>query len=245
MSQPCIIITGADTAISQELALILAEEGYDLALVCLQSSQSLLTLQDNCLQYGATATIYPCSLEHYDPCQKLLTNVAQNSPTIYGLVNNAGQSQDGLLNTMSEYVFTHIIHANLNSTFNMCKAVAPYLMDQENGSIVNVSSIVGLCGNKGQCNYAAAKAGIIGLTKSLAKELGEHNIRVNAVAPGFIQTTPSFDTPTPQQQTIISRTSLNRFGTPLDVANAISFLLSPQADFITAQVLSVDGDLSM
>lgn len=245
MSNPCVLITGASRGIGEAIALKLAQCGYDLALNYYSSEQSARNVQQQCQQYGIQAEIYQADVTNYEQCETMIKAVQTDFGKIYGLVNNAGRTKDTLMLRMSEQAFDDIIRANLKSTFNMTKLVSSTMLKNKCGSIVNISSVVGICGNAGQANYAASKAGIIGLTKSAAKELGSRGIRVNAVAPGFIQTDMTTTLKPEYQSAIINRTSLQRMGQPEDVANAVHFLISPESAFITGQVLAVDGDLSM
>lgn len=242
---PCILITGASRGIGQATALKLAQNGYDLALNYYSSEQSAREVQEQCQQYGITARIYQADVTNYEQCETMVQQVLDDFGHIDGLVNNAGRTKDGLLLRMTPQAFDDIIQANLRSTFNMTKLVSASMVKQKSGAIVSISSVVGICGNAGQGNYAASKAGIIGFTKSIAKELGSRGIRVNAVAPGFIQTDMTTTLKPEYQEAILGRTSLRRMGTAEDVANAVAFLLSPESLFITGQVLAVDGDLSM
>ena len=242
---PCVLITGASRGIGQATALKLAQKGYDLALNYYSSEQNAREVQAQCQQYGINARIYQADVTNYEQCETMVQQVLDDFGHIDGLVNNAGRTKDGLLLRMQPQAFDDIIQANLRSTFNMTKLVSASMVKQKSGAIVNISSVVGIYGNGGQCNYAASKAGIIGFTKSIAKELGSRGIRVNAVAPGFIQTDMTTTLKPQYQEAIVNRTSLRRMGTAEDVANAVAFLLSPEAAFITGQVLAVNGDLSM
>lgn len=245
MSNPCILVTGASRGIGEAIALTLAEKGYDLALNYYTSEAKAREVQKSCEAYGVKVGIYQGDVTNYDQCEAMVSQVVQDFGTIDGLVNNAGQTKDGLIIRMPEQAFDAVINANLKSAFNMTKLVGTHMFKNKQGAIVNISSVVGINGNAGQCNYAASKAGIIGLTKSVAKELGSRGIRVNAVAPGFIQTDMTVELKEDYKQAILQRTSLRRMGTAQDVANAVAFLLSPESGFITASVINVDGDLSM
>lgn len=181
----------------------------------------------------------------FEEASGLVSSAVEAFGRLDAMVNNAGITRDGLIARMAPEDFDAVVDVNLNGTFNCCKAAAKVMMKQRSGRIINMSSVVGVAGNAGQVNYAASKAGVIGITKSLAKELARRNITVNAVAPGFISTDMTGALSAEQQEAIASRIGLQRFGDAEDVAALVGFLASPEAAYITGQVISVDGGLAL
>ena len=241
MSKGTVIVTGASRGIGLAIAQELAADGYDLALV----ARSADTLTEIAAQLDGPTRVkaWPGDISSWDDAERIVGEVQAEFEGIYGLVNNAGVTQDGLFMRMSPENWKKPIDINLGGTFFFTRAVAPFMMRQRQGRIINISSIIGLTGNAGQANYAASKAGIIALTKSVAKELGGRNVTANAVAPGFITTDMTEDLPEKVQTQMLSQIPLKRFGEGKDVAGVVKFLLSPEASYITGQTLVVDGGM--
>ena len=237
------IVTGATRGIGKGVAVKLAEQGANVAFTYVSSSEKALALENELQAFGVKAKSYKSDASLMKDAEELIKNVLDNFESIDVLVNNAGITKDNLLMRMSEEDFDRVLEVNLKSIFNMTKAVQRTMLKQRSGSIVNMTSVVGVKGNAGQSNYAASKAGVIGFTKSIALELGSRNIRCNAIAPGFIETemTEKLD------EEVISnwRNSipLKRGGTPEDVANTTLFLASDLSSYITGQTLHVCGGM--
>lgn len=238
-----VIITGASRGIGKGIAQLFAQHGANVAFTYSSSEAPALELQAELEGLGVKAKAYKSNAAKYDECETLVNQVLEDFGGIDALINNAGITKDNLLMRMGEEDFDSVIEINLKSVFNMTKAVQRTFLKQRKGSIINMSSVVGVKGNAGQANYAASKAGIIGFTKSIALELGSRNIRCNAIAPGFIETemTAVLDEKTVQGWR--DAIPLKRGGTPEDVANACLFLASDLSAYVTGQVLNVDGGM--
>lgn len=237
------IITGASRGIGKGIARVFAEQGAHIAFTYSSSAEAAAELEKELVALGVKAKGYQSNAASFDDAQKLAGQVIEEFGSIDVLINNAGITKDNLLMRISEEDFDKVIEVNLKSVFNMTKAVQRTMLKQRSGSIINMSSVVGVKGNAGQTNYAASKAGIIGFTKSVALELGSRNIRCNAIAPGFIETemTAKLDEKTVQGWR--EGIPLKRGGSPEDVANACLFLASGLSAYITGQVLNVDGGM--
>lgn len=238
-----VIITGASRGIGKGIAEIFADHGANVAFTYSSSEGPALELEKNLTAKGVNAKSYKSNAASFGEAEELVKQVLEDFGGIDILINNAGITKDNLLMRMGEDDFDKVIEINLKSVFNMTKAVQRTMLKQRKGSIINMSSVVGVKGNAGQTNYAASKAGMIGFTKSVALELGSRNIRCNAIAPGFIETemTDKLDEKTVQGWR--DAIPLKRGGTPEDVANACLFLASDMAAYITGQVLNVDGGM--
>lgn len=238
-----VIITGASRGIGRGIAIIFADHGANVAFTYSSSETPAIELEKELTAKGVKAKAYKSNAGSFEEAEKLVADVLEDFGGIDVLINNAGITKDNLLMRMGEADFDTVIEINLKSVFNMTKAVQRTMLKQRNGSIINMSSVVGVKGNAGQANYAASKAGMIGFTKSIALELGSRNIRCNAIAPGFIETemTDKLDEKTVQGWR--DGIPLKRGGTPQDVANACLFLASDMSAYITGQVLNVDGGM--
>jgi 3-oxoacyl-[acyl-carrier protein] reductase len=243
LSGKTAIITGASKGIGKGIAETFAKQGANVAFTFLSSVEKGQALEQELQQYGTKVKGYRSDASKMEDAEALVAQVVEDFGGVDVVVNNAGITKDTLLMRMTEEDFNRVIEVNLNSVFNMTKAVQRTFLKQRSGSIVNISSVVGVKGNAGQSNYAASKAGIIGFTKSVALELGSRNIRCNAIAPGFIETemTAVLDEKTVQQWR--DGIPLKRGGSAEDVANACLFLASDMSGYITGQVMNVCGGM--
>ena len=237
------IVTGATRGIGKGVALKLAEQGANIAFTYISSSQKALALENELQAFGVKAKAYKSDASLMKDAEELIKDVLENFESIDVLVNNAGITKDNLLMRMSEEDFDRVLEVNLKSIFNMTKAVQRTMLKQRSGSIVNMTSVVGVKGNAGQSNYAASKAGVIGFTKSIALELGSRNIRCNAIAPGFIETEMTEKLGEEVITNWRNSIPLKRGGTPEDVANTTLFLASDLSAYITGQTLHVCGGM--
>jgi 3-oxoacyl-[acyl-carrier protein] reductase len=237
------LITGASRGIGKGIAITFAKQGANIAFTYNASVEAAQELEKELEAYGIKAKGYQSNAANYDAAQQLAADVLKEFGTIDVLINNAGITKDNLLMRISEEDFDSVIEVNLKSVFNLTKAVIRPMMKQRGGSIINMSSVVGLKGNAGQTNYAASKAGILGFTKSVALELGSRNIRCNTIAPGFIETEMTEKLNADVVQGWRDSIPLKRGGTAEDVANACVFLASDMSSYITGQTLSVDGGM--
>lgn len=244
LNQKVALITGASRGIGKAIALAYAKEGADLALVFAGREDAAKECATLCEEFGAVVRIYQCDVKDFDACKELVDTVKKDFGQIDILVNNAGITRDGLIALMKEDAFDEVIATNLKGSFNMIRHCTPLLMRQRSGKIINMSSISGIMGNAGQANYSASKAGVIGLTKSVARELAPRGITCNAIAPGFIATdmTVGLDT---EDHPLIKEIPLKRLGKPEDITGAAVFLASSASDYITGEVLRVDGGLAI
>jgi len=237
------IVTGATRGIGKGVALKLAEQGANIAFTYVSSEEKALALENELQTFGVKAKAYKSDASLMKDAEELIKDVLENFESIDVLVNNAGITKDNLLMRMSEEDFNRVLEVNLKSIFNMTKAVQRTMLKQRSGSIVNMTSVVGVKGNAGQSNYAASKAGVIGFTKSIALELGSRNIRCNAIAPGFIETEMTEKLGEEVITNWRNSIPLKRGGTPEDVANTTLFLASDLSAYITGQTLHVCGGM--
>ena len=237
------IVTGATRGIGKGVALKLAEQGANIAFTYVSSSEKALALKNELQAFGVKANAYKSDASLMKDAEELIKNVLENFESIDVLVNNAGITKDNLLMRMSEEDFDRVLEVNLKSIFNMTKAVQRTMLKQRSGSIINMTSVVGVKGNAGQSNYSASKAGVIGFTKSIALELGSRNIRCNAIAPGFIETEMTENLGEEVIKNWRNSIPLKRGGTPEDVANTTLFLASDLSAYITGQTLHVCGGM--
>jgi 3-oxoacyl-[acyl-carrier protein] reductase len=237
------LITGASKGIGRAIAKRFAEEGANIAFTYLSSVEKGQALEAELQAAGVQAKGYRSNASDYAAAEALVNQVVADFGTLDAVVNNAGVTKDGLLMRMSEEQWDTVINVNLKSVFNVTKAATRTLMKQKSGSIINLTSVVGIRGNAGQANYAASKAGIIGFTKSVALELGSRNIRSNAIAPGFIETEMTGELDVKVVEEWKQSIPLKRSGSPNDVADCAVFLASDLSRYITGQVVQVDGGM--
>ncbi len=239
------LVTGASRGIGREIAKKFAEQGANVAFTYLSSIEKGQALEAELAAYGIKAKGYRSDASDFAAAEQLVTDVVADFGTLDILVNNAGITRDTLLMRMSEEQWDEVLRVNLKSVFNLTKAVTKPMMRAKSGSIINMTSVVGLMGNAGQANYSASKAGILGFTKSVAKELGSRNIRSNAIAPGFIETEMTGELNEKALEDWLKNIPLKRAGQGEDVANACVFLASDMSKYITGQTLQVDGGMLM
>ncbi|KGO15105.1 3-oxoacyl-[acyl-carrier-protein] reductase [Clostridium botulinum] len=237
------IVTGASRGIGRAIAKKLASMGANLVLNYRSSAKEIDTLLEEIKEFGIEALVIQGDVSSFEDSKKIVDEAKNKFDAIDILINNAGITKDSLILRMTEEDFDKVISVNLKGVYNCSKHIAPIMLKQRSGKIINISSVVGVAGNAGQCNYAAAKAGVIGITKSLAKELGSRGITVNAVAPGYIRTDMTDALPEKVKKSIEDLLPLKRLGTPEDVAETVGFLASDKAAYITGQVIHVDGGM--
>lgn len=238
------IVTGASRGIGEGIARTFAQAGADVAFTYRSSAERAQQLEKELSGLGVQAKAYQSDAASFEDTEKLIASILADFGTIDIVVNNAGITQDNLILRMSEEQWDKVIDTNLKSVFNMTKQLARPLMKNRGGSIINITSIVGMKGNAGQSNYAASKAGIIGFTKSIAQELGSRNIRCNAIAPGFIETEMTDQLDETTKESYFSNIPMKRFGTTGEVANVALFLASDLSTYVSGQTVSVCGALN-
>ena len=240
-----IIVTGANRGIGKAIALKLGKIGANVIVNYRSNEKEASEVVAEIKELGGEASMVKADVYKYVDAESLINEAKNIYGSIYGVVNNAGITKDTLILRMKEEDFDAVINTNLKGTFNCCKAATPHLIKARQGRIVNISSVIGLIGNVGQINYAASKAGILGVTKSLAKEIGARGITINAVAPGFIESDMTEGLADKYKEDILKNIPLKKLGKAEDVANAVAFLMSEESQYITGQVLNVDGGMVM
>lgn len=239
------LVTGAGRGIGKAIALELAAKGAFVIVNYNGSKEAAEQTVAEIKAAGGDAIAYQCSVSDYEACGAMITALIKEYAHIDILVNNAGITRDGLLMKMSEEDFDAVINTNLKGCFNTICHMSRYFLKQRAGKIINISSVSGILGNAGQANYSASKAGVIGLTKAVARELASRGINVNAVAPGFVETDMTDALSDSVKENLKSQIPLGKIGHPQDIAKAVAFLASPDANYITGQVLSVDGGMAI
>jgi 3-oxoacyl-[acyl-carrier protein] reductase len=239
------VVTGGGRGIGQEIARALAAEGARVAVVSRSESSCGKAAEEINAAYPDSAKAYAIDVADHAAVQDLAKRIAEEMGAVNILVNNAGVTRDGLLMRMKEEDWDTVLDTNLKGAFNTVKAFMRPLMKAEDPRIINIASVIGLIGNAGQANYSASKAGLIGFTKAVARELAGRGVTCNAVAPGFITTDMTDELPDSVKQAIIAKVPLASFGAPSDIAEIVSFLASPAARYITGQVIAVDGGMTM
>lgn len=239
------VVTGASRGIGRAIALRLASEGALVAVNYQGSKERAEAVKAEIEEQGGTALLYQCNVADFAACEEFLKAVTEQTGRLDILVNNAGITRDGLLMRMSEEDYDAVLNTNLKGTFNCIRFASRQMLRQKSGRIINISSVSGVLGNAGQANYSASKAGIIGLTKSAARELASRGITVNAIAPGFVNTEMTEGLSEKVKEGAVAQIPLGKFGEPEDIAEAALFLASKGAGYMTGQVLHVDGGMAM
>ena len=239
------LITGAGRGIGRAIAIALAKEGAEVVINYNGSEERAKEVKQTIEENGGEASIYKCNVSDFAACEVMIKDIVKEYGHLDILVNNAGITKDGLIMKMKEEDFDSVLNVNLKGTFNTIRHSARQMLKQRSGKIINISSVSGILGNVGQANYAASKAGVIGLTKTMARELGSRGITVNAIAPGFVDTEMTEVLSEEIRENACKQIILGRFGKPEDIANTAVFLASDKADYITGQVISVDGGMNV
>lgn len=239
------LVTGAGRGIGRTIAIALAKEGAEVVINYNGSEERAKEVKQTIEENGGKASIYKCNVSDFAACEAMIKDIVKEYGHLDILVNNAGITKDGLIMKMKEEDFDSVLNVNLKGTFNTIRHSARQMLKQRSGKIINISSVSGILGNVGQANYAASKAGVIGLTKTMARELGSRGITVNAIAPGFVDTEMTEVLSEEIRENACKQIILERFGKPEDIANTAVFLASDKADYITGQVISVDGGMNV
>lgn len=239
------VVTGASRGIGRAIALELASQGAFVVVNYNGSKDRAEEVKKEIEAAGGKAEVYQCNVSDFEKCQAFIQDVIKTYGRLDILVNNAGITRDGLLMKMSETDFDSVIETNLKGTFNTIRFASRQMLKQRSGRIINMSSVVGIAGNAGQANYASSKAGVIGLTKAVARELASRGITVNAIAPGFIETEMTEVLSDAVKEASVAQIPLGRFGKPEDIAKTAAFLASDDAGYITGQVIQVDGGMAI
>lgn len=239
------IVTGGTRGIGREIARTLAQNGANIAINYRKYNEEVESLIEELKSFGVKVVACKCDVSNEEEVINFIKEVKDKFESIDILVNNAGITKDGLIIRMSEKDFDDVIDVNLKGTFNTTKAVSSIMVKQRCGKIINISSVVGVAGNAGQCNYAASKAGVIGFSKSVARELAARNINVNVIAPGYINTDMTSVLPDRVKEEVIKTIPMKKIGEPKEIANLVLFLSSNLSNYITGQVINVDGGMVM
>ena len=239
------LVTGASRGIGREIAITLAKEGAEVIVNYNGSKERAEEVKNTIEVAGGKASIVQCDVSDFQACEEMVKSIIKEYGHVDILVNNAGITRDNLIMKMKEEDFDAVLNINLKGTFNTIRHLSRQMLKQRSGKIINISSISGILGNAGQANYAASKAGVIGLTKTMARELCSRGITVNAVAPGFVDTEMTEVLSEDVKEAACKQIPLGRFGKPSDIANMVAYLASDKADYITGQVISVDGGMNI
>ncbi len=239
------LVTGASRGIGREIAMTLAKEGASVIINYNGSRERAEEVKNSIESEGGKAFLYPCDVSDFQSCEAMAKDIVKTHGRLDILVNNAGITRDNLIMKMKEEDFDAVLNVNLKGTFNTIRHFSRQMLKQKSGKIINISSVSGILGNAGQANYAASKAGVIGLTKTMARELCSRGITVNAVAPGFVDTEMTEVLSGDIKEAACKQIPLGRFGKPSEIAAMVAFLASEKADYITGQVISVDGGMNI
>lgn len=245
LEEKIALVTGASRGIGREIAISLAKEGAYVIVNYNGSEEAAKEVLNIIQENGGNGEVYQCNVGSFDAVKEMINYIVTTQKRIDIIVNNAGITKDNLILKMTEEDFDDVININLKSAFNTTKSAFRYMMKQRCGRIINIASISGIIGNAGQANYSAAKAGLIGFTKSMAREIASRGVTVNAVAPGFIDTDMTSKLPQAVVDTMLANIPMKKYGTTKDVADAVLFLASDKASYITGQVIQVNGGMDM